>query len=123
MFKGFGTSEWRTTSVTLGAIGEVECGNSSLSKNGSNLGSTAELTCWCFRGLIETPGALFSDRPPSEIGFIRSTGDLRLVLWPSRFAAPLFPRLGFGVIGTIVDEVALLNVGFGVALVLATGGK
>lgn len=52
--RGFGTREWRAyTSVTLCAIGETECGKSSLllSKKGSNFGKTAELAYLWFRGM------------------------------------------------------------------------
>ena len=45
-----------TTLVTLGAIGEVECGKSLLSKKASKLGNTSELAYLWVRGLTGIAG-------------------------------------------------------------------
>ena len=74
MFKGLGTSEWRTTSVTLGAIGEVECGKSLVSKKASNFGNTAEVACLWFNGLTGMAGAFLVLSKLSTIGLGLSTG-------------------------------------------------
>ena len=78
MFKGLGTSEWRTTSVTLGANGEVECGISLVSEKGSNFGNTAELACLWFGGLTGMAGAFLLGSGLAGIGLGFSTGFLHV---------------------------------------------
>ena len=127
MFKGFGTSEWRTTtSVILGAIGEVERGCSSLSRNGSDLGGTAGLIRLGFRALTKTSGALSIGCRLSGIDVMLAAGGFRLGFGTgvSRFATPssYWDRSGVATV-TAGERELLHSSSLETFLVLATGGK